>query len=72
MPLIDIAPDAKPGFTLLDLSGISLMLEDKPGIPVDVLIREHMRRSCGGFEHGAVHVFRTGSTCMFRIPGEYS
>jgi len=54
---IDIAPDAKPGFTLLDLSGISILLEDELGVPVDVLVREDMRRTRANFEQDAVQIF---------------
>jgi len=54
---IDIAPEARPGFTLLDLSGISILLEDELGVPVDVLVREDMRRTRANFQRDVVQVF---------------
>jgi hypothetical protein len=54
---IDIAPEAKPGFTLLNLSGISILLEDELGVPVDVLVREDMRRTRANFQRDIVQVF---------------
>ena len=54
---IDIAPDAKRGFSLLDLSGIAVMLQDALGLPVDVLVREDMRRVRADFERDAIQIF---------------
>ena len=54
---IDIAPDARPGFSLLELSGISVMLQDALGLPVDVLVREDMRRIRDDFERDAIQIF---------------
>jgi hypothetical protein len=54
---IDLAPEARPGFTLLALSGIAVMLEDELGLPVDVLVRADMRRIRDDFKRDAVQIF---------------
>jgi len=54
---IDLTPEATPGFTLLDRSHISILLEDALGLPVDVLVRADMRNVRADFERDAIQVF---------------
>jgi len=54
---IDLTPEARPGFTLLDRSHISILLEDALGLPVDVLVRVDMRNVRADFERDAIQVF---------------
>jgi len=54
---IDLTPEATPGFTLLDRSHISILLEDALGVPVDVLVRADMRNVRADFERDAIQVF---------------
>jgi hypothetical protein len=54
---IDLTPEARPSFTLLDRSHISILLEDALGLPVDVLVRADMRNVRADFERDAFQVF---------------